>query len=711
MFHRLSRRLFVDNGLSITDTDLNLRKMPPIHGFFAGVLHLIWVGATMKSFARRLAPALAIAAAPFLIALGSAQQVQDKPYVPPKPAEAMDLLEKLGNSIPVPSGQEFFKGAEFVGSKACEANCHRAEYREWKETWHAKILRDVKEKDIVLGNFKNKVITFKDQSFKATPPTDSVTGPNSANVRAQVVTKWDPAKKEYSFIIRSRPGKTAKDDPKYEVVLVVGGKWQQTYHVRHKDFGNDLFPAPIRWDVKQKAWEVVNFQPENWVACPTQAGQKTCRAPNGAELPYAVPRKPADMFKSAIVPPLRLTDAGCMGCHTTGSDFAPDANGHWRMQAGAEHGVGCERCHGPGSKHIEAAKAAKPGEKPGAIVRGLDDLTSLQQSQMCVRCHARLSNLNDPLGFPGKKKGAADDRGFLPGDTDLTDRVRFWSFSGAINANEKSYFFPNEWGKKSRVQWQDFSHDLHHAKAQTNPKANLSCLTCHAFHGKTYYSQLRMHRKDLCGSCHSATGSAKQPNVEMFKDTTHEKAGVTCVDCHMSARGQRLTATRGEDDKDRDPQHDVSFHVLSAAGPQLGDVKVRNGCQGCHTDKKVVCRNGNHPDEVPVCNEQDQANPGVRNLDKCIAQTEAEFALRIKGLKDRINAISNPPPDALGPLKDARDKLEFVDRDGSFGMHNKLVASRELTLASGIVNQICAKPGQTCPPMPDIPAGDPLACQ
>jgi predicted CXXCH cytochrome family protein len=108
------------------------------------------------------------------------------------------------------------------------------------------------------------------------------------------------------------------------------------------------------------------------------------------------------------------------------------------------------------------------------------------------------------LGFPGKKKEVADDRGFLPGDTDLTDRVRFWSFLGAANDNERSYFFSNEWGKKSRVQWQDFTHDLLHAKVQTNPKANLSC---HAFHGKTYYSQLRMHRKDLCGSCHSVAGS------------------------------------------------------------------------------------------------------------------------------------------------------------------------------------------------------------
>src|SRR5712691_6929231 len=145
-------------------------------------------GATMKKFGGWFIPALAFCTVPVLITFGSAQQAQ-KAYIPPTPAEAMDLLEKLGQSTPVPSGQEFFKDAKFVGSKACEANCHRAEYKEWKDSWHAKILRDVNEKDIVLGNFKDQIITFKDQGFKAPPPTGSVALPNpkAENVQVDVV--------------------------------------------------------------------------------------------------------------------------------------------------------------------------------------------------------------------------------------------------------------------------------------------------------------------------------------------------------------------------------------------------------------------------------------------------------------------------------------------------------------------------------------------
>ena len=64
---------------------------------------------------------------------------------------------------------------------------------------------------------------------------------------------------------------------------------------------------------------------------------------------------------------VRFAEAKCMGCHTTGFNIEQGAESpHWKMVGSAlpeqpghqtgELAVGCERCHGPGSKHIEAAK-------------------------------------------------------------------------------------------------------------------------------------------------------------------------------------------------------------------------------------------------------------------------------------------------------------------------------------------------------------------
>jgi formate-dependent nitrite reductase cytochrome c552 subunit len=90
-----------------------------------------------------------------------------------------------------------------------------------------------------------------------------------------------------------------------------------------------------------------------------------------------------------------------MGCHTTGFEFLPPdpppANQHWKMQGAGELAIGCERCHGPASKHVEVARQKEaagsklnPDVDQAFIVHGLKDLSLDQQNQICGQCHARL---------------------------------------------------------------------------------------------------------------------------------------------------------------------------------------------------------------------------------------------------------------------------------------------------------------------------------
>ncbi len=72
--------------------------------------------------------------------------------------------------------------------------------------------------------------------------------------------------------------------------------------------------------------------------------------------------------------------AECFGCHTTGFDARSS------VPQGDELGIRCERCHGPGKAHAEAAIAGRPTR--GTIFNPVT-LGGFPQAQMCGACHGR----------------------------------------------------------------------------------------------------------------------------------------------------------------------------------------------------------------------------------------------------------------------------------------------------------------------------------
>ena len=78
--------------------------------------------------------------------------------------------------------------------------------------------------------------------------------------------------------------------------------------------------------------------------------------------------------------------ADCQKCHTTG--FGEKTG--WPAGGAALTGVGCESCHGPGSRHV-----AEGAERKGTILRLADKCDSCVILQICGSCH---DDKNDP-GF------------------------------------------------------------------------------------------------------------------------------------------------------------------------------------------------------------------------------------------------------------------------------------------------------------------------
>src|SRR5438128_155759 len=88
---------------------------------------------------RSFAPALACISILGLVGLVSAQAptpTVDQPHLAKDAKEAMDFLATW---VRVTSGEEYFKGAIYVGSEGCKG-CHDQQLEEWRTTWHSKIL-------------------------------------------------------------------------------------------------------------------------------------------------------------------------------------------------------------------------------------------------------------------------------------------------------------------------------------------------------------------------------------------------------------------------------------------------------------------------------------------------------------------------------------------------------------------------------------------
>jgi len=671
---------------------------------------------------------LALAVAPVVAGLALAQAQSPSPDRPYLAKSAEEAIKLLGTWSRVTSGQDYFNGATYVGSAGCGgAGCHDIQVNEWRQTWHSKILRDVTNlaPAEVLGDFNGAVVTFKD--VRAVVKGASGGDANLATLQ-EVPVKFDVrterANGKYFFVIVDpKDTGTPKGGQKYEVALVVGGKWQQTYHVRpggpEGNPGDFFFPAPIRWSINPDKsagqapgfWEVGNFQPENWVWS-DNSGQ-------------VIPRKPSEL------PVARFAEQKCMGCHTTGFDFAPvgapPGTVHWSMKGNGELDIGCERCHGPGSKHVEIAKQkAAAGSKldpehdPRLIVHGLKDLSLDQQNQVCGQCHARLGGkTQNVLGFPD----TLDGKLFLPGDFNLTERALIWSFvnpNSATPTTGQGYdnFWPDGRGKKSRTQWQD------HVAGAHAVKEGASCMTCHTFHGDAVSkdpqqaSKLRQPAKELCESCHRMGGLAKQPNWEMYSgvpnlalSSQHADQGVVCADCHMGAVGQRMSKTTA-DPPSKAAAFDVSFHgtsiiPVSPGTPPIGLFDERGNCEVCHTDQRVMANGIKPPKKTPA--------------------ELLDFVNKIKNsTRDAVNkiqsrAVTNNNTDAKTELQlsNARANLNMILLDGSMGFHNTRVSQTGvispegavgdcLRLANLWVELACRTAGAACTGEPYNPITGPI---
>jgi predicted CXXCH cytochrome family protein len=299
-----------------------------------------------------------------------------------------------------------------------------------------------------------------------------------------------------------------------DIAFVYGSKWKQRYFTK---VGADYFPLGAQWDVANKVWRAYLVQPNT---------------------DWWVPFYPAENAK-------RPTGPLCDGCHSV--------NYNVKTKAVTEWNVGCEKCHGPGSLHVQnpsATTIVNPAKLD--FVRGND---------VCIQCHSQGKPLKNPV------EGQYYDwpTGFHVG-LDLKD---FWQLEEHKLGETTFTHFADGTGHKNRMQGNDFVESLMYRRG-------VSCFSCHDVHGTQNNADLIKPVSNLCISCHGPN-SPNGPHTATIEQHTHHQpgsAGNECVSCHMPRVEQTIANIN------------VRSHTFRFITPSMtANDKIPNPCVGCHTDK------------------------------------------------------------------------------------------------------------------------------
>jgi predicted CXXCH cytochrome family protein len=301
---------------------------------------------------------------------------------------------------------------------------------------------------------------------------------------------------------------------KDQVAFVYGSIWKQRYFTK---IGDDYFPEPAQWDIIHKVW-------------------KPYFVPKGGD--WWEPFYPPDNMK-------RPTGPTCDGCHSVDYNIQTKQVAEWN--------VGCERCHGPGSAHVDHAT------RGNILNPGRMDYVSA--SDTCIQCHSQ----GRPLTNPIEGKYYDWPVGYRVG-LNLRD---YWQLEDHKLGELTFTHFPDGTAHKNRMQGNDFVESVMYRRG-------ITCFDCHDVHGTKNYAQLRKPVNEICLDCHGA-GSRNGPREATLAAHTHHKdgsAGSACVACHMPKIEAEI------------PGVFVRAHTFSFITPAMTEkYKIPNPCGSCHTDK------------------------------------------------------------------------------------------------------------------------------
>lgn len=356
----------------------------------------------------------------------------------------------------------------------------------------------------------------------------------------------------------------------HPVIYAMGYQWKQRYITR---IGQAHYVLPIQYNVATSEW--VTYNPGDWYNTTTY-----------------VPHFNASASLETDVNKRNSWERKCMGCHSvTGIlslEFSnsPTTGIAQHRAEWVERGVGCEACHGPGSRHVWSSGSTGSIINPAKLPRD-------RAMDVCGQCHSRGFSVAKINGLADSfvTSASADTwtleyfylngRTFRPGDVlndGYSDGGGYWSDATSEVRTSKQH----------HQQWNDMYQSAHLAPGAAI--SNITCASCHEVHGPVGFArQMKLSSADnsICLTCHGPSGSAAQRFANDTAVIQHTgdshvtySPGTTgkgrCITCHMPATARTAVAW------------DIRSHTFRVIRPHntfrmSNSDSIPNSCQqSCH---------------------------------------------------------------------------------------------------------------------------------
>jgi Tfp pilus assembly protein PilF len=206
---------------------------------------------------------------------------------------------------------------------------------------------------------------------------------------------------------------------------------------------------------------------------------------------------------------LRAVRRECLFCHNAFPQVASGSDSHWQAHVFPHelpHGTGCQRCHGPGAKHIKTVTQGGNIESIKAAIINPAKLPAKQRDSVCFQCH-----MLPAVAVIGVRKFDRTDYSFRPGEL-ISDYMLHVDID---DANRK---------KSERFEINHHAYRLTQSECFIKSAGKLSCISCHNPHKKIKAQERIQHYGAVCLSCHSKHKVTSGNNPD------------DCMACHMPQR-------------------------------------------------------------------------------------------------------------------------------------------------------------------------------